>query len=47
MVPWREVWRRYSAGQKGIHIDEFDDFPQVSRISGEYNFSENIVEMFT
>ena len=47
MVPWGEVWRRYSAGQKGIHIDEFAEFPEVSRISGEYDFADNIVEMFT
>ena len=47
MVRWDEVWRMYSQGQSGIHLEELSDHPEVSRISGEYNFSDNLVEIFT
>lgn len=47
MIPWSEVNYRYSSGETGIHIDEFDDFPEVTRDSGEYNFEDNLVEIFT
>jgi Holliday junction resolvase len=47
MVPWSEVWRKYSEDESGIHLDELMEHPEVSRISGEYNFSDNLVEIFT
>ncbi len=47
MVPWEEVSHRYRNGEKGIHVDEFVGFPEITRISGEYNFADNLVEMFT
>lgn len=47
MVPWREVVERYSADETGIHIDELTGFPEITRVSGEYDFADNLVDMFT
>lgn len=46
MVPWRDVVERYGS-KPGFSVEELSQYPEVTRISGEYDFAENIVEIFT
>ncbi len=37
LVPWKHLRERYENGEKGVHIDELDDFVELERESDYYN----------
>ncbi len=36
-IPWKRLQERYEEGETGIHIDEFDDFMELERVSESYD----------
>ena len=46
MVPWGEV-RRWYREASGIPLEALSEYPEVSRVHGEYSFEDSLVEIFT
>ncbi|MFB6209855.1 MAG: hypothetical protein ABEJ56_07015 [Candidatus Nanohaloarchaea archaeon] len=40
LVPWKVIRESYRRNEPGIHIEEFDDYPEILRDSERYSIAE-------
>lgn len=47
MIPWKDLRLKYNSSEAGIPLEEIEKYPEISRLSEDYDLRDNMVEIFT